>query len=281
MKILVTGSSGFLGKSIVNKAITLGYEVLELTRNTENPFNKILSFGPDVVFHCAWSGGNNYKDINDISQLDNVHKGVELIETLRMLPTKTKFVGFGSFAEYGLLKYPANETLKEEPVNLYGLTKYTYKNYSKFLCDKYQIDWLWVRPCYIYGPGDVNTRLIPRLISVFNSNQEMTLDECNTIIDYLYVEDFVNLLFKLTLSGNTGVYNLCSGNQYELKEIISLIHNLTNSKSNITYDSTKNRISVSNYICGDNSKVLKDTKHNASLISLKEGILETIKIMNK
>ena len=35
------------------------------------------------------------------------------------------------------------------------------------LCEQHNMEWVWIRPCYVYGPGDVKTRLIPTLINKF------------------------------------------------------------------------------------------------------------------
>ena len=94
------------------------------------------------------------------------------------------------------------------------------------ICKQNNIDWAWVRPCYVYGPGDVFTRLIPTVINKFLTNEEVILDECNKTIDYMYIDDFVDLLYKLLISEYTGIYNICSGYQYNLKEVINKIFKL-------------------------------------------------------
>lgn len=275
MNILITGGNGFLGSNIVAKALIYNHKVCLVPRHTPNPENQIIEFNPDIVIHCAWGGGNNYKDISDLSQLNNVCQGVELIKTINQLPKKPKFIGFGSFAEYGSFNAPVKEDYMESPINLYGLSKLTFKKYSELLCHQNGINWTWIRPCYIYGPKDVKTRLIPTLINKFLNNEDIILDECKAVIDYLYIDDFVNLIYNLILTDHTGIYNLCSGKQYVLKDIIDLIYNLTNSKSNIIFDPTKNRINYNYYICGDNSKILKDTNIKV-LTSLEEGLRKTI-----
>ena len=34
--------------------------------------NNYNNFKPDLVIHCAWDGGNAYKDIDNVRQFDNV-----------------------------------------------------------------------------------------------------------------------------------------------------------------------------------------------------------------
>ena len=137
------------------------------------------------------------------------------------MPKKPKFIGVGSFAEYGPQNNIITEDTVELPLNLYGLSKLTFKKYSEMICEQYDIKWIWLRPCYVYGPKDVSTRLIPTLINKFLTNQPVKLDKCDTIIDYIYIDDFIRFIYKLSMSDNIGVYNVCSGKEYELKSIIS------------------------------------------------------------
>ena len=276
MKIVVTGANGFLGSNFIKKLQNEKHEICSIIRSTINPFEKILEFEPDVVVHFAWDGGNNYESVSDVKQFDNVINGIELLNTLNMLSKKPKFVGIGSFSEYGNLKHPAIETDIEYPNNLYGLSKYTFKNYSEILCEKFNMNWLWVRPCYTYGPGDVSTRLIPKVIKTIINNQKLELDSCNKIIDYLYIDDFTNYLYTLVIGDNTnGIYNLCSGNQYNLKEVINTICKLMNSSNYITFNTNPSRNLTSPIICGYNYKIKKYSKIT-KLTELTSGLNKTI-----
>ena len=94
-------------------------------------------------------------------------------------------------------------------------------------------------------------------------------------MDYLYIDDFVNFVYNLSISSKEGIYNICSGKEYKLKDLIQLIHSLVSSKSIITF--SKNiEYPSSQYICGDNSKI-KLLNNLKPLIDIKEGLIKTIK----
>lgn len=296
MNILITGGNGFLGFNIIKKLLSEGHKIFVFSKDTSNldiiidqiqfsyghtkdlVFFKddINFFSPDIVIHCGWSGGNSYAELNDLKQIyDNIEPGIEFLKILNQLPKKPKFIGFGSIIEYGKYSIPASELQKETPIDLYGLSKLTFKNYSKMICDLWGIDWVWIRPCYVYGPYDVKTRLVPSLINKFLKGEDVTLDECNKKIDYLYIDDFVNLMYKLIISPHTGVYNICSGKAYNLKEIINTIYLLSNSNSKINFDPSLNRKLASSYVCGDNNKIIT-TLNIKPQIDIKTGLLKTI-----
>lgn len=296
MNVIVTGGNGFLGSNIVRRFLKDNHKLLVFSKNSNNILDIIGSieyvssdnesitlhksvierFKPDAVIHCGWFGGNSHKDIDDLRQFyDNLPSSMRFIELLNELENKPAFIGFGSFAEYGEIKHPINEYHFENPVNLYGLSKLTLKNYSSMLCKEFKMDWTWIRPCYIYGPNDVKTRLIQRLISKFIKNESVVLDECNSTVDYLYIDDFTNYVYQLVITKSTGVYNLCSGNQYRLRDIIQLIKGLTNSNSEVIFDKSKNRESVFNYVCGNNGKI-KSVVNTENVVDLINGLTKTI-----
>ena len=269
MKIVVTGGEGFIGSNIIKK-LSLEHETYSISKD----YQSILDISPDIVIHCGWYGGNSYKHINDVNQFHkNINSGTLLIEIIKQLP-KVKFIGFGSFNEYGYKNFPVTEDVQEDPTDLYGLAKYTFKSYSQLLCEKNNVDWTWIRPCYVYGPGDVSTRLIPSLINKFLANEEVILDECNKVLDYIYIDDFVEMLRRLMLSPLNGIYNICSGKEYNLKDIINTLYRLTESTSSITYDSKLNRNSAS-YICGSNKKIVSSINYSPS-VDLEVGLKATV-----
>lgn len=276
MNVLITGGNGFLGSNIARKMLEGQHRVYLFSKNTNNiqdilpnilfdfSDNKqlvtyedsIKAFAPDVVIHCAWNGGNKYTDTTSLDQFyENIDPSIRLLELLTRLEKKPKFVGFGSFAEYGNISTPVTETAQEAPTNMYGLSKYVFKKYSEMLCEQSSMEWVWIRPCYVYGPGDVDTRLLPRVVSKFINDEAIVLNECTSVVDYLYIEDFVNSLYSLLQSRHTGVYNICSGKQYRVKDVVEQIHRQVGSVSSMEFDSSLKRTSTYSYTCGSRDKL--------------------------
>jgi nucleoside-diphosphate-sugar epimerase len=297
LKILVTGGNGFLGSSLIQRLLNNNHDIMVFSKNTDKLSNvinkcefissytdefylyedKIKIFSPDVVIHFGWWGGNSYKDTNSLNQFyNNLPGSFRFLDFLNTLPKKPKFVGVGTFAEYGDSTTIINEEYIESPLSFYGISKLILKQHSKTFCEKNNIKWVWIRPCFTYGPNDVSTRLIPTLISKFSRNEDVELDECKIIIDLTYIDDFIDFIYPLiTIESIEGVYNIASGNQYELKDVINQLHSLIESKSKIIFDPKKNRTTTQNYVCADNIKIVKDTGI-ISKTSLLEGLKKTI-----
>ena len=279
IKILITGSTGFLGSHLIEKFIKEGHEVLVIKGYTEDllkEYSTINSFSPDIVLHLGWWGGSSYKDTNSTEQYhNNIPVNIKFLDLLNNLDSKPKFVGVGSFAEYGQTYGPVDEAYKEDPISHYGRAKLILKEYSNRFCSDNNIPWVWLRPCFTYGPGDKKSRLIPSLIKNFSEDKDVTLDECSTTIDLLYIKDFVNLVYSLLLSSNEGVYNISSGVSNELKDIVLLLKKLINSKSKITFDPERNRVNAQKIVLADNTKVLAATNID-NLIKIEKGLQLTI-----
>ena len=279
-RVLITGGNGFLGSNLVRALLKDGSQICVVSRSysnlidikdsiqflqhTELGYNEhadaILAFSPDTVIHCAWDCGNSYKDVDSPNQVyRNIPSGLDLLQIVSKLSVKPVFVGLGSFAEYGIFSRGVSEDTYEFPTTLYGGTKLSFKNISKIVCDQYSMRWVWIRPLYIYGKGDVTTRLIPSLVRKFSFGQPVVLDSCNTTIDYLHIDDFCSGVLCILHKNSHGIFNFCSGESYQLKDIVERLHTVCRSSSSITFDNSLDRTKLNKDLStervGDNFKL--------------------------
>lgn len=296
MRILITGGNGFLGSNLIGHFLKLGHELLVISRNSNNiqdylnqiKFQKhdwedyfkyektILDFNPNIVIHLAWEGGNSYSNINDLDQIyKNIPAGLSLLEIIAKQDRKPKYIGCGTFLEYGPIKKMATENTIENPDSFYGLSKVAFKKASQMYCHQNNIDWAWIRPCYIYGNRDVKTRLVPSVINRLLGGEDLILDDCNITIDYLHVDDFCLALERIIETNSTGVFNICSGEEQNLKQIVEFIKAEIDPEKTVVFDSKLNRSLKPRYICGSNQR-LKDLTGWVAKIGINEGITKTI-----
>lgn len=296
MKILITGANGFLGSNTLRIALKKGHEIFAISQNNNNIqdlndkiyfrenrsydyYNlrkEIVDFCPDVIMHFAWWGGNNYNDTNSIDQYNkNIPLAISLLEISKDCFKTPKFIGIGSFAEYGILSTKAKEDQPELPNSNYGLSKNIVKNISKLFCEQYSMEWSWIRPCYVYGPGDVKTRLIPKTISKLKLDKTIELNSCTSIIDYIFIDDFCDASITIAENTTNGIFNICSGNEYNIKSVVKIIADKLNNNSELIFNPKLDREKFPKYICGSNEKLFR-VLNWIPKITIESGISKTI-----
>jgi nucleoside-diphosphate-sugar epimerase len=277
MKIMISGTSGFLGGAVLER-LSKEYAVKSVSirdDNSEDVDSEVLRFKPDVFIHCGWKSGNSFKDTSNSSQFDNIDTGTSLLKTLSRFDN-LHFVGFGSFAEYGIKSDITKETDIEEPNSYYGLSKKMFKDISRDYCVVNNFKWLWIRPCYIYGEGDVSSRLIPKVVNACKNNEDLVLDSCSSIVDYLHIDDFSEAIYELIKNKCSGVFNICSGQQYKIRDVVKQIQSTSSTSINIQFDSSKDRAnSCTGFVCGSNEKLRTYTLWEPK-INLSEGISKLV-----
>jgi nucleoside-diphosphate-sugar epimerase len=92
------------------------------------------------------------------------------------------------------------------------------------------------------------------------------------------VYDFCTAITALIETQKSGVFNICSGNEYQLIDIIELIRKEIG-LGEIFYDKSLYRSYSSKYICGSNHKLKHETGWNP-VIDLQQGIINTINSTN-
>ena len=296
MKIFITGANGFIGSNLTKALVKRQHDVFATSQNNINllflresiKFKKcnldninslavdIIEFKPDVVIHCAWEGGNSYADIYNKKQFDNVKYSHTLLEILSKLKN-IHFIGIGSASEYGESADVISEDKKEDPSTPYSISKFSFKMLSKHYCLNNNLTWSWVRPFYTYGPNDIITRLIPKTIISCLKGENIELNSCSSIIDYLYIDDFVDGMINIIENRFEGVYNICSADKVEIKTIVNSIQKLCQSKAKITFNKNLDRKNFPDFICGSNDKLIQATKFWIPKINMTDGLIKTVK----
>ena len=296
MKILLTGAGGFLGSNLCNM-LSQEHEILAVSRKFDNlvdngkiKFAKydldqyidlkdhFASFLPDIVIHLAWEGGNSSKDAKEIWQSNNIISSNNLLKLCSKYRIK-HFIGFGTSAEYGDSKEKFNEESICKPINMYGISKYAFKLISERYCFDHGIDFSWIRPVFTYGPYDVETRLVPKAIKSFLKNENLVLNSCSPIVDYLYVTDFCKAIKNIIDYKLAGDYVISSDKEYQAKSIVQEIYKIINPSSNLFFDTSLEDKSPQ-FICGSSQKIRKITNWKPE-VSLEEGLENTIRYFRK
>ena len=280
MKIVVTGSSGFIGTNIVKKLRILKHEVTELdiTNGIDitnwKQINTIKDF--DLLIHLAAKifVPDSYKFPRKMYHL-NIMGTLNALELCRINNAK---IIFASSYVYGKPKYlPIDENHPTSAFNPYCQSKLI----GEVLCKSYHKDFgvpvIIFRPFNIYGPGQNNNFLIPLIIRQIEENGKISLKDSSPKRDFVYIDDVVNAYGKAIEyeESDFEIFNIGSGISYSIKEITKMI--ISNYKKNIQIEfSEEKRLDEVMDTIVNISKVKKKLKWYPK-VNLKNGIADMIK----
>jgi len=272
-KILVTGSTGFIGKNLTEQ-LQLSYDTFSPTSKQldlldENQVKKYLLKNKfDIVLHCATHNGTKVsnKDLslvfkNNLKMFFNLTRCYNLYK---------RMFYFGSGAEYDMRNYIPK--MKEDyfdshvPVDDYGFSKYIMAKYIKNIPNIYDL-----RLFGVYGKyEDWRIRFISQSICQVISNKDIIINQ-NVFFDYLYIDDLIKII-KLLIEKRTILpqhINVCTGKTIDLISLAKIVIDISGKKLKIK---TKEKGLKKEY-SGNNNKLLK-TIGNFKFIQIEQSITE-------
>lgn len=286
MRVVVTGSNGFIGHALVKQLLLQQHEVCVLTRDKKanagvpmhsiNYSNSLLEcvdelrrWKPDVFFHLAWRGVNNPNRNNEENNQFNYRLTLDAVELARETGSK-QWIGAGSQAEYGAANKLLNEGDECRPITDYGITKHRLCRETEILCNKYDLHYTWARIFSVYGPNDHSTTFVSYLINSMLQKLIPQVSSCTQQWDYLFIKDAARAL--VSLIGHRGIYNIASGKTVLLKEVVEKVALLTGYDNEINWGAKPD--GLLHYLCGNIKKITTSTGWTPAT-SLQNGLSET------
>ena len=243
-KILIAGGTGFIGFHTAKKLIDLGYNVTSLSSKKPNKkrfIKKVNYVICDLTSKKQLNKiNNNFNIIINLSGYVNHtekkktygthYNGCQILANL-FLNNKIKcFIQLGSSMEYGNILPPHSEVNICKPKTAYARAKYKSTKYLEHLNKKYKFPVVVLRLYQAYGPKQEINRLVPAVINSCLKNEIFDCTNGKQIRDFLYIDDLVNLIIKITKKKNINykIFNVGSGKPIQVRFLINLINKLIN-----------------------------------------------------
>jgi len=248
MRIFLTGATGFIGRYVLKHLEKEGYNILLLTRASKENIssiikskkvdivsgnlsdinkwkNKLMEFKPEVTIHLAWEG---IPDYGVKTSIKNLKYGLNLFEELAEIECK-KIICTGSCWEYGQNQGKISEDSPAKSSNVFTIAKNALHLLGREIAKENNMQFIWTRLFYVYGPGQKESSLIPYIIKCVKEGKKLNLKTPSARNDFIYVEDVAKAIVAiLEKCKQSTVYNIGSGYSTSIQEIIREIRNCYN-----------------------------------------------------
>lgn len=292
-KILITGSSGFIGSALRNflekQSIEIvPYDLKNVPSNDTRDFANLKEKmrGVDGVVHLA-AVSRVILAFNDPLNCINTNVGgtINVLEAARQ--GHRPWVIFGSSREvFGESRpLPVTEETPCQPMNVYGIAKIAGENLCKSFSKDYGLKTRAIRFSNVYtGKNDQLDRVIPRFIFQAAKNEDLVINGTGQeIFDFTHIDDTVQGIWGCIqeIEKSQQLYNdfiLATGRPVSLQALAEIIIKTFNSQSKIKY--AQGRSYDVNKFYADPAKAKQILGFNPST-SLEEGIKKVIEEFKK
>tara|TARA_Y100000031_G_scaffold123334_1_gene138630 strand:- start:289 stop:1221 length:933 start_codon:yes stop_codon:yes gene_type:complete len=307
IKFLITGGAGFIGSSLVKKLIENDYEVIVYDNLTygnkqflpdskslvfiEGDINDseylkktIVKYSPNYVYHLA-----AIHFIPDCNSNPKKALNINTIGTESVLNAcknnKIEQIIFSSTAAV----YPINNFPNSEddtivgPIDIYGLSKLFSEMLVKKFYNETGIQSVVLRLFNAVGPRETNPHIIPHIFQSAKSSNLIPLGNLKPKRDYIHVDDiaraFLNLTIKHEKIKGFDIFNVGSGKEYSVNDLIKMIQNIIGKKLTVQKSDDRVRKLERMHLVSDISKIKKVIGWEPK-ITLDKALLDTYNYYN-
>lgn len=246
MKVLITGSNGFIGSYLASQLSKKNYVVKRYIRDKKKLQNNAddIFFTTsdlemalkeiDVVIHCAGKSGPSKDKRND---WDSYHQAntifTKKVASLAAKNNVKKFIYLSTIKVYGeeTLSGPITLNNEHNPADFYAKSKLLGENELKAISEKNSMSYIILRPGLVYGKemkGSLNSlrnlikHNIPLPVGLLKSNKRSMLSISNLL-------SFINLALKSEQASNH-TFLLCDDKNYSTYELVEALGKSINVK---------------------------------------------------
>jgi dolichol-phosphate mannosyltransferase len=282
--VLITGSTGFIGRYITQRFLENGWHVYIAIRassnlwrfegfeNTQNLHYVRIELGDmenwvnyldenqvDTVIHLATYG--SYPNQQDEQETidTNIIQSLRFLEACKKSTYVTRFISAGSGSEYSQVNGHSHESSPIFAPNIYGRTKASFGLIGEEYCKNSKVSFVHFRFFTIYGPYEEPSRLIPRLIVFARDGKFPPLSNPNIARDFTYVEDVYDLMDIAVNQKREvlGIFNVSSGHSTSLNDLVNIVSDVFGIPASPNWGSYEMRSFDHPEWSGNNSEVIE------------------------
>lgn len=261
-KVLVTGATGFVGANLVRRLIKEKYQLHILKRKKSNIWRikdiisklhihevdltekkhlsrLMVKIRPNFIFHLA--------NLGLYSRIDSPIKNsieTNLLGTVNLIESSEKidyncFVNTGSSSEYGVKTIPMKEDDLCQPETNYAISKLAATLFTQAYAKRTKKPLVTLRLFSPFGPFDHPSRFITQTILKMLNSEDILIKNSTAVRDYIFVEDVIEayvLCMKNPDKLAGQVFNIGSGKQTSIRDVLKLLVKLMNFRGKITYE---------------------------------------------
>lgn len=294
-KLMVTGEAGFVGgfirQALVAENNAYPFELipspdLEL-RDADGLARICAAISPDYVIHLAAqsfvpASFSNPRETYEINFLGTLN----LLQALKLSGFNGRFLFVGSGDTYGLVApeaLPLTENSPLKPRNPYAVSKVA----AEALCYQWSqtegMDIVMVRPFNHIGPAQSEQFVVADFaqqvmkIKLGLIDPEICVGDIDVTRDFTDVRDVVRAyLMLLSCAGGSGeIYNVCTGREHSIREILQRLLALAKVAADIRQDPARSRASEQRRIYGVYDKLHHATGWQPE-IALEQSLLDNL-----
>jgi nucleoside-diphosphate-sugar epimerase len=296
MKLLITGIAGFIGSHVAKVALSRGWEVTGIVRDTTDLWRlkniqgdlslirceldnltrlkDVLSGKSfDACIHCAWFATPG-KYLSAIENITSLNSCLHLVEILAAQGCQ-RFVGVGSCFEYNCSWGYLSEETPTVPSSLYAAAKSAAQTALGPLGAKLGVKTAWARLFLQYGPEEDNRRLVPSVICSLLKGEPVKTTPGEQIRDFLHIYDVATALLEVTTNDLSGTVNIGSGHPVTVRRVVETIALQLGRPDLPQFGALDYRAGDPMFICANNTRLKSYTAWKPQY-TLSAGLTQTI-----
>ena len=257
MKVLITGSTGYIGYCLSKFWSNKGYEVHHIVRPQSNieslqkshpqeqihihtgeqtAINDIMArVEPDLVVHLASLFIKQHKS-EDIQQLinSNILFGSQLLEAMAHNKIRN-FINTGTI-------WQCADNQKYNPLNLYAATKQAFEDIIDYYVQYQNINAITLRLSDTYGRNDPRPKIFNLLSDLAKSGASLDMTAGEQLLSLVHIDDVISAynctlkeIIKSTKKTVHKKYLIAAEQAISLRELVSLFQEIQGVNININW----------------------------------------------